>query len=187
MAEDRNTSLDRGNAARLNDAEKLLKSLTKHHLEVTAMMRLSVQDGLSAMQYGQHGGSTPDPTGATAIVRGRVAEGDLASYNGAVADLFAAANLLDTIRRRHMSANMDIRNRLDPTDWCRIHFALHLYEGHRRHKGDLCKTCADFQYGNPKTGQPAVGREPTPTECDYWFRHGAWPQIPIDPKARRVG
>lgn len=185
------------------DIPKLLRrlqgqagKLETNHPQVDETMRLMVADGLAAQRYGQFGnGNIPDPTSQAAFSSKRVVdkdgygkeviiwrdhrpEDDLARYYeiaGQVGKLFEE---WDTIRHRYMSANLDIRNRLDPTDWCSVHYALHIYEGHRRAKGNLCKICAAFYDENK--------REPTPTEADYYHRHGRWPHRLVDPKERRA-
>jgi hypothetical protein len=73
---------------------------------------------------------------------------------------------------------MELRLRLDPTDWCRIHFHLQHYEGHRRYRGDLCSLCYRYKEAN--------GFEPTPTEADYHHTHGRWPHKLYDPKSRKA-
>jgi hypothetical protein len=87
---------------------------------------------------------------------------------------------MDERRRRYISANNEIRNRLDPAEFCVVHFALHLYEGHRRQKGtgNLCPLCFKFYDENK--------REPSGTEADYFHRHGRWPHKLYDPKERRA-
>jgi hypothetical protein len=164
----------------------LVTKLETNHAQIDEMMVLHVQDGLGAMRYGQYGGSTPDPTARTVIApdgalhvfaRNNTAENDRTGYWQDLKEVERILERMDDTRRRYMSANLDIRNRLDPTDFCAIHFALHLYEGHRRVKGNLCKICAGF-YDEHK-------REPTGTEADYFHRHGRWPHRPVDPKERR--
>ncbi len=147
-------------------------------LEVLAMCRSHIQDGLSAARYGQYGGSIPDPTLNTAIIRDSVAETHLAAIQAKVESMWNDADELDRLRRLYMSANNNIRDRLDPSDFCVIHFHLQVYEGHRRFKGNLCKLCAGFYDEN--------GREPTPTEADHFHRHGRWPHKLYDPKERKA-
>lgn len=186
------------------DIEKLVRRIigqaTKievNHHQVNETMRLMVADGLAAMRYGQFSSNNiPDPTSQAAfqakralaedgihtreviVWRDHRPEDDLKRYHeiaGLVSSLFEE---WDTIRQRYMSANMDIKNRLDPTDWCRTHWDLQLYEGHRRVKGDMCRICADFHEANH--------RPPTATECDYYHRHGRWPHRLVDPKERKA-
>lgn len=161
--------------------------LEANHAQVDEMMLLSIQDGLGAMRYGQYGGSFPDPTARTVIApdaarniwaRDNRAEDDRADYASCIKTAADALERADTIRQHYMSANNNIRDRLDPSDWCVVHFAMHLYEGHRRVKGPLCKTCSSFYDENK--------REPTPTEADYYHRHGRWPHKLYDPKERRA-
>lgn len=154
--------------------------------EVLEMMRLQIKDGLGAMAYGQFGGSTPNPTQNAVIAseeslhvwaRDNQAETDLLEYETRRARILADSEFCDYLRRKYMSASNDERNRLDPTDYCVVHWALHLHEGHRRHKGNLCKLCAGFYEENK--------REPTSTEADYFHRHGRWPHRLVDPRTKK--
>lgn len=88
------------------------------------------------------------------------------------------ARTIETTLASYVPASNDARNRLDPTVYCRIHWALHLYEGHRRWKGDLCSLCYRYKEKNRV--------EPTPTEIDYHHRHGRWPHKPVDPKTGKA-
>jgi hypothetical protein len=151
---------------------------------------------LAAMRYGQFSSNNiPDPTSQAAFTAKRIVdeagygrevivwrdhrpEDDYRAYHAAIKEMDRLAVLADTLRQRYMSANMDIRNRLDPTDWCVVHWHLQLYEGHRRTKGNLCKLCAAFYDENK--------REPTSTEADYFHRHGRWPHRLVDPKERKA-
>lgn len=171
----------------LTRIQGLAGKLEANHSQVVEMMRLMVQDNLRAMAYGQYGGSTPNPTqnaviapdGSTRMwARDNQAEADLAAYSRAIEEADRQLGLADDIRRKHMSANLDIRNRLDPSEFCVVHWPLHLYEGHRRTKGPLCKICGLFYDENK--------REPTATEADYYHRHGRWPHKLFDPKARKA-
>jgi len=141
------------------------------------------------MRYGQYGGSFPDPTARTVFDatgdprtavkwRDHRPEDDRKAYWAAIATAEKALEEADTIRQRYMSANNEIRNRLDPTDWCHIQYALRIYEGHRRTKGNLCTICAKFYDENK--------REPSATEADFYHRHGRWPHKLVDPKERRA-
>jgi hypothetical protein len=47
--------------ARLRRIQGLAAKLEVHHAQIDEMMSLMVQDGLTAMPYGQYGGSIPDP------------------------------------------------------------------------------------------------------------------------------
>lgn len=173
--------------------------LTKYghdYVQINEMMRLQVADGLAAMRYGQFSSNnTPDPTSQAAFTSKRVVddtgygkeviiwrdhrpEDDLAQQALDEQELEKITTRMDERRRRYMSANMDIRNRLDPTDWCRIHFHLQHYEGHRRYRGDLCSLCYRYKEAN--------GHEPTATEVDYHQTHGRWPHKLYDPKSRKV-
>lgn len=165
----------------------LVVKLETNHSQVDEMMGLMIQDGLGAMRYGQYGGSFPDPTARTVIApegaknvfaRDNRAETDRREQWADLAELERILERMDTRRQHYMSANNNIRDRLDPTDFCRTHWALHLYEGHRRVKGDMCSICSAFYDENK--------REPTPTEADYYHRHGRWPHKLYDPKERRA-
>lgn len=194
--------------SRLERMRETVKKLLANNDRVEEMMRLRVADGMGAMVYGQYGGSFPDPTpGAVFDVHGdiygpdglpvpvrwrdRKPEQDIYDYKQHIAAAERELVWADEIRRRHMAADrtadgkLDIRLRLDPNDWCRLHWHLSLYEGHRRHKDGLCKVCLEFRDGSDK--MPAMGREPTTTEIDHWHRHsGAWPHKLWDPKERRA-
>jgi hypothetical protein len=178
LPESKNTPADLKLAAKVVTMKQLVGKLEPHILEVLAMMRSHIIDGLSAMRYGQYGGSTPDPTGNTAGTRDSVAETHLKAMFDHVEAMFDHAEEADRLRRLYMSANNNIRDRLDPTDFCVVHWHLQVYEGHRRFKGPLCKICAGFYDEN--------GREPTPTEADHYHRHGRWPHKRYDPKERRA-
>lgn len=180
----------------LRRIQGLASKLEANHSQVDEMMLLMKADGLAAMRYGQFSSNNiPDPTSQAAFSSRRVVdadgygkevivwrdhrpEADREGYQAAIRAAELALDAADTIRQRYMSANLEIRNRLDPTEFCHIHWALHLYEGHRRTKGNLCTTCAKF-YDEHK-------REPTATEADYYHRHGRWPHRLVDPKERRA-
>lgn len=182
--------------ASLRRIQGLAGKVETNHAQVDSMMRLQIADGLGAQQFGQMGnGNVPDPTSRAAFTTKRVmnAEGrdteviiwrdhrpedDRADYIAAIEKAELLLEQADTIRQRYMSANNNIRDRLDPTEFCVLHFSLHLYEGHRRVKGPMCKICAGF-YDEHK-------REPTATEADYYHRHGRWPHKLVDPKQRRA-
>lgn len=169
---------------------------------VDEMMLLQIKDGLGAMAYGQFGGSFPDPTAKTVIngnpdrdapiwARDSRAEDDRKAQLADFAEIERITTRMDDRRRAYMAADrtadgkLDIRLRLDPNDWCYLHWHLALYEGHRRHKDGLCKVCLEFRDGSDKLA--AMGRVPTTTEIDYWHTHGGnWPHRPVDPKARAV-
>lgn len=173
--------------ARFRRLRWIVVKLETNHTQVDEMMLLQIQDGLGAMRYGQHGGSFPDPTARTVIApdsaknvfaRDNRAETDRNEQWADLAELERILDRMDARRQRYMSANNNIRDRLDPTEFCALHFGLHLYEGHRRVKGDRCKLCDEFFVENK--------REPTPTEADYYHRHGRWPHKLYDPKERRA-
>lgn len=182
--------------ASLRRVQGLAGKLETNHPQVDQMMKLMIADGLAAMRYGQFGnGNTPDPTSQAAFSSRRIVddtgygrevivwrdhrpEDDQKRYFEIARTVEALFEEWDSIRQRYMSANMDIKNRLDPTDWCRTHYHLQIYEGHRRFKGDRCKICQQFFEEN--------GRDPTPTEADHYHRHGRWPHKLVDPKARKV-
>jgi hypothetical protein len=169
-----------------------LEKLEASHQQVDEMMAIQVADGLGAQQYGQLGSNNvPDPTSRVAFkaktgVDGREVivwrdhrpEDDRKALNAHLKDAEYALEQADIIRQRYMSANNEIKLRLDPTDWCRIHFHLQHYEGHRRYRGDLCSLCYRYKEAN--------GHEPTPTEVDYHHVHARWPHKLYDPKSRKV-
>lgn len=144
------------------------------HTDTIAMIKIMIDDGLGAQRYGQHGGSNPDPTGNHTLTRNTQPEHDQTAYIAAIQNAYRALDTADIIRRRYTPASNDTRNRLDPTDYCRLHWQLRITEGHRRHKGDLCKVCLEHV--------AAAGHEPTLTDLDYWHRHGHFPHKPIDPR-----
>lgn len=185
-------------AVRLLDAKGLVAKLNTSHLQVTEMMLLMIQDGMGAMAYGQYGGSTPNPT-MNAVInpnddpestriwnRDNVAETDLAQYEAELDVAFKALDRADEIRRRYMSANLEMWMRLDPTDFCRLHWFIMHREPElknvipRRVVGDLCKDCNQFRLDN--------GRPPEPLELDKFIQSGgrAWPHRLWDPKERRA-
>jgi hypothetical protein len=189
VPESKNTPADNQRAAKAVEMKQLIGKLEPHILEVLAMMRSRIPDGLGAARYGQFGGSFPDPTaGAVFDVHGDeekavrwrdgAPERDLAEFEAAIDTAHKALLKADEKRRANMSANNNIRDRLDPTDFCSVHWHLQVYKGHRRFKGPLCKICAGFYDEN--------GREPTPTEADHYHRHGRWPHKRYDPKERRA-
>lgn len=170
-----------------------LEKAETNHGEVDEMMLLEVQDGLGAMRYGQHGGSYPDPTARTVIApegssnvwaRDNRAEDDRKAYYEAFAEMEKQAHIFDTIRRRYMSANLDLWNRLDPNEFCRLHwFMMHReVDLHkivpRRVVGDLCKECNQYRVDN--------GYAPDPTAVGVLIRTGKWPHKLYDPKERRA-
>lgn len=181
----------------------LAEKLETNHDGITNMMQLRVADGLSAMAYGQYGGSFPDPTPRTVFdvdgdiydadgepvpVRWRDArpEQDLVDYVAGIVAAEKALDYVDFLRRKYTSANEDIRNRLDPSDFCRVHWFCQFDRDlpdkqkfcPKRVVGDLCKDCNQFRVAN--------GREPTATEADFYHRHGRWPHKLVDPKERRA-
>lgn len=184
-------------AVQLEELKQLLGKLVASHKQVSEMMLLMVQDGLGAMSYGQYGGSTPNPTMNAVIstnpdpesalwARNNVAETDLAAYDAAIRAMHIGALAADSLRRKYTSANLDMRNRLDPTDFCRIHWFCRFEEGDealmkfipRRVVGDLCKDCNQFRLEN--------GRSPEPLEVERFVRTGKWPHKLVDPKERKA-
>jgi len=178
MPESRNTAGDLQRAAKLFESKQLLGKVESNHLEVVAMMRAHIQDGLGAMRYGQYGGSTPDPTGNTAERRDSVAETHLARYEALVDEAHKAFDELDRLRRLYMSANNDARNRKDPTAYCRLHWEAKREEGHPRVTGDLCKWCDEYRKER--------GRLPDFTDIEYLHTRLVWPPFRYDPKQRKA-
>lgn len=182
---------------RFERARWIIAKLQTNWVQVDEMMVMHIKDGLGAMQYGQYGGSFPDPTAKTVIngnpdpeapqwARDNRAETDRKEQMADWKQVEQILDRMDARRQQYMSANRDMWLRLDETEFCRSHwFYMHRDPDLQKriprrgdNCGDLCKECNEYRR--------STGRAPDALEIEYYAKNLTWPPTRVDPKARKA-